>query len=401
MTSTYDVVVVGLGISGSATVSALAARGASVLAVDTHGPTHRYGSSHGESRIFRRTYWEGTSYLPLLNRADRMWSELERAHGDVLTVRTGGLFMGDSTEGLVELSRHTAQDGCIPHEIWDAAEANARFDWLNLGPDISVLYEPGAYTLLADRARLALLDAAVRAGAVVRFGERALAVSSTAEGASVHLGSGETVSCGAIALSAGPWSNDFLADELPGILHPHRVPVYWFRTRFPGANEGMPAFVYESASGGVVYGCPEWGRGGREVKIGFHNRQQTPGDPSDPTPHRVGSTQQAEIVEAVSRFLTEIDPEPVRSAMCFYTMTPDGSFVIDRARSAPRLVYSAACSGHGFKFAPAIGECLALLALGEKPDLDLTAFARARFDVQRSDGSAAGELQRRGPRSRR
>ncbi|GGS37864.1 N-methyltryptophan oxidase [Streptomyces nojiriensis] len=386
MTSTYDAVVVGLGISGSAAAAALAARGASVLAVDAHGPTHRYGSSHGESRIFRRAYWEGTSYLPLLDRADRMWNELESAHGDVLTVRTGGLFMGDTTEGLVELSRSTARAGGIAHEIWDAAEANARFDWLSLGPDISVLHEPGAYTLLADRARLALIDAAVRAGAAVRFGERALAVPSTAEGATVRLASGETVSCGAVVLAAGPWSNDYLADELPGILRPHRVPVYWFRTRSSRGNEGMPAFVYESASGGVVYCCPEWGRGGREVKIGFHNRQQAPGDPSDPTPRPVGSTQQAEIAEAVSRFLTGIDPEPVRSAMCFYTMTPDGSFVIDRVRSAPRLVYSASCSGHGFKFAPAIGECLAQLALGEKPDIDLTAFARARFDVQDLSG---------------
>ncbi|MCB5164530.1 N-methyl-L-tryptophan oxidase [Streptomyces bambusae] len=381
MTSTYDAVVVGLGVFGAAASAALATRGASVLAVDAHGPTHSYGSSHGESRIFRRAYWEGTSYLPLLDRADRMWSELESAHGDVLAVRTGGLFMGDTAEGLVELSRATARAGGIAHEIWDAAEANARFDWLGLAPDFSVLHEPGAYTLLADRARLALIDAAVRAGAAVRFGERALAVSSTAEGATVRLGSGETVSCGAVVLAAGPWSNDFLADELPGLLRPHRVPVYWFRTRSADGNEGMPAFVYESASGDVLYSCPEWGRGGREIKIGFHNRQQDPGDPSDLAPHPVGPADRAEITEVVSRFLPGIDPEPVRSATCFYTMTPDGGFVIDRVRSAPRLVYSASCSGHGFKFAPAVGECLAQLALGEKPDTDLTAFARARFDV--------------------
>ncbi|WP_407698247.1 FAD-dependent oxidoreductase [Streptomyces marianii] len=132
----------------------------------------------------------------------------------------------------------------------------------------------------------------------------------------------------------------------------HRRPLHGRHHRVPRADEGMPAFVYESASGGVVHSCPERGRGGREVKIGFHNRRQTPGDPSDPTPHPVGSTRQDELVEAVSRFLPEIDPEPVRSAMCFYTMTPDGRFVIDRVRSAPRLVYSASCSGHGFRVRP-------------------------------------------------
>ncbi|MFJ3926136.1 N-methyl-L-tryptophan oxidase [Streptomyces sp. NPDC090022] len=375
----YDVVVIGLGVHGCAAARALAARGVRVLAVDAHGPTHRYGSSHGESRIFRRAYWEGAAYLPLLERADALWSELEDGHGDVLARRTGALFIGSERDGLVEGCRRTAAAGGIPHEVWDAERAGERYPWLAPAKDTVVLYEPGAYTLLADRARFALADAAVRDGAVLRYGERALDVVGGGAGAVVRLASGETVACGAVVVTAGPWLNDFVGDELPGVLRPQRVAVYWFRTLAPEGNEGWPSFVHESAGGDIVYGCPEWGRGGREVKVGFHNRQRATADPAAPAAGAVSDADAAELAGAAARFLTGLSPEPVRARTCLYTMTPDGSFIVDRLRTMPRVVYAAACSGHGFKFAPAIGACLAQLALDGRTDLDLSAFAATRF----------------------
>ncbi len=47
---------------------------------------------------------------------------------------------------------------------------------------------------------------------------------------------------------------------------------------------------------------------------------------------------------------------------CLYTMTPDGDFIIDRLPGAPNVVVASPCSGHGFKFAPVIGEIVADLA---------------------------------------
>ncbi|GAB3452122.1 N-methyl-L-tryptophan oxidase [Actinophytocola sediminis] len=383
----YDVLVVGAGVVGAATAWALAERGAEVLAVDANGPTHRYGSSHGESRIYRRAYWEGTTYLPLLNRANELWTELAEIHGDPLLVRTGGVFVGSRESGVVELSRRTARFGGIEHEVLDAAQLAERYPWFGVGDDMTALYEPGAYTVLATRARLAMLDAAVRRRARVRFGDEVAGLRDTGTGVEVRLRSGETVSCGSVVLATGPWMPGALAAGLEHVLTPMRVPVYWFRVDSRLGIDGFPAFLYESAAGDVVYGVPEWSEDGPQVKIGFHNRQQRPGDPQNVRPHAVPPRSRTEMAAMVARIFTGIDPEPVRWRQCFYTLTPDGSFVIDRSPVDPRVVHASACSGHGFKFATAVGECAAALALGEPAPVDLSPFTSARFAADHADSA--------------
>ncbi|WP_320784767.1 N-methyl-L-tryptophan oxidase [Streptomyces sp. CRN 30] len=393
-----DVLVVGAGVFGAATAWALAERGAHVLAVDAHGPTHRYGSSHGEGRIFRRAYWEGPSYLPLLDRAYELWTELEETDGEPLLVRTGGVFVGSSDSGVVDRSRRTALLGGIEHAVWDAERLAERFPWFGVDPDMEALYEPGACTVLATRARLAMLDAAVRRRAGVRFGDEVVAVRSAAQGLDVRLRSGETVSCGSVVLATGPWAGQpldagamdpaVLGAEFGAVLRPVRVPVYWFRADPRLGTAGFPAFLHESADGRVVYGLAEQsatrGVDGPLVKIGFHNHQQRPGDPRDTAPHDVPPAFRREMSEAVARVFTGIDPEPVSWRNCYYTLTPDGGFVIDRAARDPRIVHVAACSGHGFKFATAAGECAAALALGETPGIDLEPYGAQRFGGSRT-----------------
>ncbi|MEV6318568.1 N-methyl-L-tryptophan oxidase [Streptomyces sp. NPDC051776] len=378
-TTRCDVLVVGLGVFGSATTWAVAEKGATVLAVDTHGPTHRYGSSHGESRIFRRAYREGAHYLPLLNRAHELWSELEQMHGDPLLVRSGGVFIGTTSSGVVENSRRTAEAGGVPYELWAAPELAEHFPWFTVDSGMSALYEPGAYGILATRARLAMLDAAVRRNAVLRFGTEVADVRPDRSGATVRLSSGEEISCGSVVMAAGPMMRGPLPTGLGGLLEPVRVPVYWFRPAPSVTTRGFPVFLYEAPEGGVVYGLPEWGEEGPLVKIGFHDLQHLPGEATESAAPEVPRHFRKEIEVAVARMLTGIQPEAVRWRTCFYTMTPDEDFVIDRVPGSPALVRISACSGHGFKFAPSVGECAAELALGETPGIDPARFSAARF----------------------
>jgi sarcosine oxidase len=69
----------------------------------------------------------------------------------------------------------------------------------------------------------------------------------------------------------------------------------------------------------------------------------------------------------------------LRSAVCLYTNTPDGHFLIDRHPASPRVTLASPCSGFGFKFASAIGEALAELALDGSARQDVAAFSIARF----------------------
>jgi sarcosine oxidase len=93
------------------------------------------------------------------------------------------------------------------------------------------------------------------------------------------------------------------------------------------------------------------------MKAGAHHAgaETDPDEPGEPDPA---------VVERVAAWLRErlpaLDPEPVAVETCLYTTTPDERFLFERRG---RLVIGSACSGHGFKFAPAVGARLAELAL--------------------------------------
>src|ERR1044071_274782 len=85
----FDVVVVGLGVMGSAALYELARRGLRVAGIEQFAPGHDRGSSHGESRIIRLGYFEHPSYVPLLRRTYALWRELEAASASRLLHITG------------------------------------------------------------------------------------------------------------------------------------------------------------------------------------------------------------------------------------------------------------------------------------------------------------------------
>jgi sarcosine oxidase len=88
----------------------------------------------------------------------------------------------------------------------------------------------------------------------------------------------------------------------------------------------------------------------------------------------------AAIADDVRRYLPSLDPIPARSSVCCYTNTPDGHFVIDRHPAAGAVILASPCSGHGFKFAPVVGEAIADLVLEAPSRIDLAPFALARLD---------------------
>src|SRR5215208_6271874 len=92
--ASYDTIVIGLGIMGSAAAYSLAERGELVLALDRYAPPHERGSTHGRSRIIREAYFEHPLYVPLLKRAYECWAALEDRVGRRLLVETGGLMIG-------------------------------------------------------------------------------------------------------------------------------------------------------------------------------------------------------------------------------------------------------------------------------------------------------------------
>jgi sarcosine oxidase len=85
------------------------------------------------------------------------------------------------------------------------------------------------------------------------------------------------------------------------------------------------------------------------------------------------------VMELARRFVPAAAGRVHESAVCMYTKTPDLDFIVDAVQGMPEVVLVSACSGHGFKFASAIGEAAAELALGESVSADLSHFRAGRW----------------------
>jgi sarcosine oxidase len=186
-----------------------------------------------------------------------------------------------------------------------------------------------------------------------------------------------------VVITIGPWAAKSLLPELGSYLTPNRVPIYWFKPREEYLksfhHSAFPVFLYECDDGNLLYGIPDGVSTEKGVKIGFHNRQHTSCLPNDSI-HKVSNVQKKEIANYVERVFVGLHPDPIDAQLCFYTMSTDESFIIGASKHLSNVFYASACSGHGFKFAPAIGEALSTLAQGKVPSIDISAFQVDRFD---------------------
>ena len=197
-----------------------------------------------------------------------------------------------------------------------------------------------------------------------------------------------------VVVAGGSWNGGLLAAlglQLP--LTITRELVAYFAEESRGTSptcafadhgpEQLPAFLLHPAADStepLIYGLPRLEIGG--VKVGRHHAGQRLESPDEPiSPHEENL---AALCDFVRKRLPFLLPAPIATTRCLYTTTPDQDFVLDRLPSEARIVVAAGFSGHGFKFAPAIGELVAALALGEEPALSLARFRLDRPALQPS-----------------
>jgi sarcosine oxidase len=381
----YKVVVIGLGIVGSASLWRLSCSECDVLGIDSGAPINLSGSSHGASRIFRRAYWEGQSYLPLLSLSDKLWRELDRTCSRHLIFQTGGLFIGPVASGIVPKSAATAQQGKIKHALFSAERIAESFPVFHIFEGMEAIYESGAYTIAADDSKLHMINLAVRSGAETRFGTSVTSILKTSQGLAIQLDGGEFIYTERVVLSTGAAIGAPLISDLLGLLQPKSVPVYWFKPKSKGDLDflkGFPAFLYQLPDGRLLYGTPEIGTEEPGVKIGFHNYQQFRFDASTHT-QPVKDVDIAQISACVEQVFPGLNSIPYASKKCIYTMSQDESFILGESVDFPGVFYVSACSGHGFKFATGLGDVLARAALNGFLSEEVSMFYASRFCVNK------------------
>ena len=370
----YDSIVIGLGATGGAALAELARRGRRTLGIEQFHIANQRGSSHGETRIIRLGYYEHPSYVPLVRRAYELWRDLERNSGRRLLHVTGILEMGPPEGELVAGTLAASRAHGIAHEILDAAALMRRFPAFRVPRDFVGVHQADGGFLDAEDAVLAQVGAAQAHGAQVRTALRVRAIEPLAGGVRVATDNG-AFEAASVVVSAGAW----LPKLLPGLQIPLRATrqaVGWFEPAEPApfARGACPVFMIESKHG-IHYGFPLHGRG---VKIAKHFHREETLDP-DLVAAPFAAADEAIIRTAIADHIPGANGPLARSATCLYTMAPDGDFILDRLPGAPQIVMASACSGHGFKFAPVLGEILADLATDRTPAHDISRFRLARF----------------------
>ncbi|MBL9114535.1 MAG: N-methyl-L-tryptophan oxidase [Verrucomicrobiaceae bacterium] len=357
MKKNWDVIVLGTGGVGSASLMHLARRGVQVLGLDQHPPAHAFGSSHGETRIIRKAYFEHPNYVPLLLRSYELWDDLGAASGrDDLFVRTGLLQVGPA-DGVV-----------VPGVMSAAAKHSLDLESVSKCPPYRIpehctaVLERDAGFLRVEDCVLEHLNLAQRAGAELMTGVVVQDWRAHAEGVVVSTSAGD-FEADKLVITAGAWAPKLLS-SLGVPMHIRRKALFWMAARMQSTahlvSEGCPCFFYENAEG-QFYGFPEITPGGG-IKLACHSGGDVVDGPES-LDRSLKSSDLTEIQSFVSQWLPEVSGEMLRHAVCMYTMSPDENFIIDKHPEHQQVVFAAGLSGHGFKFASVIGEIMADLAL--------------------------------------
>ncbi len=376
MRNSYDAAVIGLGVMGSAALYNLADRKRRVVGFEQFEPGHGRGSSHGESRIIRLSYFEDASYVPLMRKAYEAWRAFETVDGgeagSLLTI-TGILEAGHPGSTSVADSLSAARAHGLRHTEMDGREIGRRFPAFDLPADWHGLFQPDGGFLRPEKAVVRFASVAKQRGADVRSGCRVLALEPKANAVVVHT-EGGSIEAATVIVAAGAWIKDF-APFLDQHLAITRQVVGWFPPRTPAlfAVGRCPVFILDGEDD-HCYGFPDLA--GTGVKAASHLRGRTLRHANE-LDMAADAEDEARIVRMLARYLPEVGAPATRMTTCMYTRTDDGHFLIDRSPADPRIVLASPCSGHGFKFASLFGQVLADMADGHEPGDAMALFRMA------------------------
>ena len=361
------VIVIGLGAMGSAAAQYLAERGCQVIGFDLFSPPHAHGSSHGLTRIFRQAYFEDYRYVPLLIRAFELWQKLEVDSGVRVLHLPGALVMGPESGRLVSQSAESAVRFSLAHELLDAGELRRRYPVFSLQSDTYALLERDAGYLLLEQCLEQQLRLAARAGAQLHTNEPVIDWHAASDGSSVTVRTAiGTYSADRLVITAGPWAPQVLASLALPMCTTRQV-LYWFSPKNSIEDyreQRLPVYLIEAERDELlVYGFPLTGPESEGVKVALHGSKDacTP----DTICRDILASDEQSIRARLADTLPELAGRLLRAETCIYTMTPDENFLLGTHPDHPCVTLAAGFSGHGFKFAPVIGEIIAdLVSLG-------------------------------------
>ena len=380
-----SVLVLGLGIAGSSIAATLAHRGFRVTALEQFSPLHDRGSSHGDTRIYRRVPHEGPVYVEIAEISHRLWLNWNNLWRNSsasdnlnLYLPIGGIDAGPPGSPLVQSAETLCRQYHQPYELLTAESLHRRHPIYQLPSHWTAIHQPNSGVVRPDATRTFLHAYARSAGATLLHNTQVLEINPTPTGITLRTqaetGTLETHTADHLIVTAGSWTSSLFPNlHLP--LTPERRVLAWFQPPQP-ISPNTPIFILDADGG--WYGMPT--PDGR-LKLGHDkhlrqpvNRESAPNTPASiAAPAPPTAEDAAFLSTCIRNYFPTIPPEPTQLASCIYTLTPDHHFLIDHHPTHPNILLFSPCSGHGFKFAPAYGQIAADLLTGN-PTVDLSLF---------------------------
>lgn len=354
--------IIGAGVIGLSSAWRLAKRGARVTLFDSRPPGHNQGSSHGPSRLLRVAYYEKPDYTPLAQKSVALWRDLELESGNSLFYQTGVLFFGPPDGFLVGGTKKAAQQHHLPLTFLDKSQIKRKFPWLQCRQDFEAIIEDGAGYILAEKAMAELRKLLQSSGVETAYQETVLSWSSVSCGVKLETTlRAETFDY--VIVAAGVWSPLLLGWEIAPVEGWSKS-LFWTVEEDRSINDtaGFMPFAVETAERRMFYGFPALDDNG--LKIGEH----TGGTPlSSPTqrPYAPSANERRDLLTFLKSYAPGLPATIKKEDTCLYEMSPDSDFMIGRHPDCDFISFAAGFSGHGFKFAPVIGESLTDHAYGE------------------------------------
>ena len=359
-----EFVVVGAGALGLSAARSLGRRGHDVVVCERATVGHGAAGSKGSARIFRLGY-DDPGYVRLALVAQRLWAELEAEEETTFLVRTGQVSFGPDLDVLADALGVAG----APYERVGPGELSRRFPALSVpGP---ALIEPDSGVIAADR-----YLAALRRAVGVEVWERTPVLRLEDDGRRVRVvlaGDGarpgpQELRASGVVVCAGPATAPLVSGLGPRLRSAPTFEQVLYLAPGAGADaaavDAVPVFVERRRP--WFYGLPV--RSAGVVKISLHGAgppvsvdawEEALADGA--TLDRPDPALVAELRDCARRVLPAFGSEPVGGERCVYDNSPDTDFVLDRVGN---VVVGAGTSGHGFKFAPLLGELLADLVTG-------------------------------------
>jgi sarcosine oxidase/sarcosine oxidase subunit beta len=363
------ILVIGGGIAGLSTCWALNRRGFEVELFEQGPLPHPRASSYDEHRIIRHAYGPMEGYAHMMPQAFKLWDALWADLGAVHYEKLPAVYFMREEIGWYEPTLRTLRDMRIAHHDIPLADIPAMYPMIRAEGLSRVLHTEGAGVLYPIRIITDMVSLLGTRGVKLHPDTKVEAVDPQAGTLTTRAG---VFRGDAVVITAGAWVNDLLP-SLTGIAVPSRQAVMFLSPppEFAAAWAAAPVLLDIGVHSGT-YALPP--RPGTRLKIGDHEFTRR-GHPDD---DRAGTDADVARLNSAARLAwTDFDRYTIlERKVCYYTVTHDEGFLVRRQGAKGWL--GSACSGHGFKMGPLIGDAIAATIAGERDAENLATWAAGR-----------------------